>query len=54
MTKKKEKKPRSKKYEEKVSVNGTFEDMVKASFLGKPKEDINKDELKKKSKRDGQ
>jgi hypothetical protein len=31
-------KPRAEKYEEKVAVDGTFEDMIKASFLGKPKE----------------
>lgn len=38
MAKKKETKPRAEKYEEKVAVKGTFEDMIKASFKGKPKD----------------
>jgi hypothetical protein len=35
---KKEPKKRAEKYDSKLAINGTFEDVIKASFLGKPKE----------------
>lgn len=34
--KKKEPKKRSEKYDTKLAINGTFEQVIKASFLGKP------------------
>jgi hypothetical protein len=34
--KKKEPKKRAEKYDTKLAVNGTFEQVIKASFLGKP------------------
>lgn len=33
----KEPKKRAEKYDSKLAINGTFEDVIKASFLGKPK-----------------
>lgn len=33
----KETKKRADKYDSKLAINGTFEDVIKASFLGKPK-----------------
>lgn len=35
---KKEPKKRAEKYDSKLAVKGSFEDVIKASFLGKPKE----------------
>lgn len=33
----KEPKKRAEKYDSKLAIKGTFEDVIKASFLGKPK-----------------
>ncbi len=30
-------KPRAEKYDTKLAINGGFDDVIKASFLGKPK-----------------
>jgi|GEM_PF-1740864 len=46
MAKKKEPKPRPEHYEKStLKINGTFDEVIKASFLGKPKEP--KKEVKK-------
>jgi hypothetical protein len=43
MAKKKEPKGRPEHYEKStLKINGTFDDVIKASFLGKPKEDKGK------------
>jgi len=34
--KEKQHKPRPEKYDTKLAINGGFEDVIKASFLGKP------------------
>lgn len=45
MGEKKEPKKRSEKYETKVAVKGTFEDMIAAAIKPKKKEETKKDEL---------
>jgi len=47
MADKKEPKERADKYETKVAVKGTFEDIIAAAF--KPKKEVNEEDKKKKA-----